>query len=111
MRRLLAMLVLPLSLCGPAAADTIFITNEKDNTVTVLDSETLKTIKTIPTGKRPRGIAITPDFKEVLVCVGDDDQARRHQHRDARNRAHGWAPGPIRSCSTSITRANGLRRQ
>ena len=74
MHRLIAMLVLPCLTWVPAAADTIFVTNEKDNTVTVLDSETMKVVKTIPVGKRPRGIAITPDKKEVLVCVGDDDQ-------------------------------------
>ena len=35
---------------APALAATIFISNEKDNTVTVLDSETLKIVKTIPIG-------------------------------------------------------------
>ena len=76
MRRLLALLVVPLTI-APAMADTLFISKEKDNTVTVLDSETLKVVKTIPTGKRPRGLAISPDFKEVFVCVGDDDRERR----------------------------------
>lgn len=59
---------------GAALADTIFVSNEKDNTVTVLDAKTLDIIKTIPTGLRPRGIVITPDFREVLVCVGDDNR-------------------------------------
>ncbi|HQU51159.1 MAG TPA: hypothetical protein PLM09_18870, partial [Casimicrobiaceae bacterium] len=57
----------------PAHALLIFVTNEKDNTVTVLD-ESLKVVKTIETGLRPRGIRITPDFKEVLVCIGDDNR-------------------------------------
>ena len=39
----------------PARAATIFISNEKDNTVTVLDSETMAVVKSIPTGARPRG--------------------------------------------------------
>jgi YVTN family beta-propeller protein len=51
-----------LSVPYPALALTIFVTNEKDNTVTVLD-ETFKVIKTVKTGLRPRGIRITPDFK------------------------------------------------
>jgi YVTN family beta-propeller protein len=55
-------------------ADTIFVSNEKDNTVTVLDSETMQVIKTIPTGLRPRGIVMSPDFKELLVCAGDDNR-------------------------------------
>src|SRR5262249_18049439 len=69
-RLLLASLML--SAAPSAFADKIFVSNEKDNTVTVIDSETLKVVKTIPTGKRPRGIVITPDFKELIVCIGDD---------------------------------------
>jgi YVTN family beta-propeller protein len=48
----------------PALAAILFVSNEKDNTVTVLDSETLKIIKTIPVGQRPRGIVISPDFRK-----------------------------------------------
>ena len=61
-------------LAQAASASTIFVTNEKDNTVSVLDSEMMKLVKTIPVGKRPRGIVITPDFTEVLVCAGDDNK-------------------------------------
>jgi YVTN family beta-propeller protein len=59
---------------APVGAATLFVSNEKDNTVTVLDSETLKVVKTIATGARPRGMVLTPDFKELLVCVGDDNR-------------------------------------
>jgi YVTN family beta-propeller protein len=37
-----------------AFALTIFVSNEKDNTVTVIDGKTLEVIKTIPTARRPR---------------------------------------------------------
>ena len=60
-------------LTTPAEAYQLFISNEKDNTVTVLDSTNMQPVKVIKTGRRPRGIRITPDFKEVLVCAGDDD--------------------------------------
>src|SRR5262245_37809361 len=66
-------LILALALPGAANASQLFISNEKDNTVTVLDSETMKPVKVIKTGARPRGIRITPDFKWVLVCTGDAD--------------------------------------
>lgn len=59
---------------APSSAATIFVSNERDNTVTVVDSDTLEVIKTIRTGKRPRGIVISPDFKEVFVCSGDDNR-------------------------------------
>jgi YVTN family beta-propeller protein len=36
----------------PAVALQIFVSNEKDNTVTVIDGKTLEVIKTIPTARR-----------------------------------------------------------
>ena len=56
-----------------AFALTIFVSNEKDNTVTVIDGKTLEVIKTIPTARRPRGIIASPDGKEVYVAAGDGD--------------------------------------
>ena len=49
------------SLCmiGCAAADTIYVSNEKDNTITVVDGDTLAPVKTIPVGQRPRGILLS----------------------------------------------------
>ena len=44
--RIIPMLMLPL-LANSTHAATIFVSNEKDNTVTVIDSETLKIVKTI----------------------------------------------------------------
>jgi YVTN family beta-propeller protein len=67
------LLIYGLALPDGANASELFISNEKDNSVTVIDSETLKPIKVIKTGARPRGIRITPDFKWVLVCAGDAD--------------------------------------
>ena len=57
----------------PAFAATIFVANEKDNTITVLNGETLETIKTIKVSRRPRGIVLSPDFKELFVAAGDGD--------------------------------------
>ena len=44
-----------LLLATPALAETIFVSNEKDNTVTVVDGKTLEVIKTIKVSRRPRG--------------------------------------------------------
>ena len=52
---------------------TIFVSNEKDNTITVLDSDTLEIKKTIKVARRPRGIVLSPDFKELFVAAGDGD--------------------------------------
>ena len=58
---------------APASAATIFVSNEKDNTITVIDSDTLETIDTIKTARRPRGIVLDPSFKELFVAAGDGD--------------------------------------
>ena len=55
------------------AAPLIFVSNEKDNTVTVLNADTLETVKTIKVARRPRGIVVSPDGKELFVAAGDGD--------------------------------------
>ena len=60
-------------LAGPALAVDAFVTNEKGNSVTVLDLDRLTVRKTIPVGQRPRGVVASPDGKIVYVALGDDD--------------------------------------
>ena len=40
---------------SPLAAYTVYVSNEKDNTVSIIDSSELEVIKTIKVGQRPRG--------------------------------------------------------
>src|ERR1039457_6183800 len=61
------------ALAGKAAAYTVYVSNEKGNSITVIDSATLKVKQTIPVGQRPRGIMLTRDGKELLICASDDD--------------------------------------
>ena len=56
-----------------AFAMTIFVSNEKDNTITVIDGDTLEIKKTVKVARRPRGIVLSPDFKELFVAAGDGD--------------------------------------
>ena len=56
-----------------AAADTIYVSNEKDNTVTIVDGKTLEPTKTIPVGQRPRGILLSKDAKSLYICASDSD--------------------------------------
>ncbi len=58
---------------GPVGAFTVYVSNEKDNTVSVIDSETLSVVETIKVGQRPRGIILTKDGRQLLVCASDDD--------------------------------------
>ncbi|MFO1046970.1 MAG: hypothetical protein U1E52_03610 [Geminicoccaceae bacterium] len=49
------------------------MSNERDNTVSVLDVGTMALIDTIPVGKRPRGIVFSPDYRTLYVCASDVD--------------------------------------
>src|SRR4029078_7779066 len=57
----------------PALAETIFVSNEKDNTITVVDGKSLEVVKTIKVARRPRGIVLSPDNTELFVAAGDGD--------------------------------------
>ena len=60
-----------MELCAaaPALAYTAYVTNERDNTVSVVDLDKMETVKTIPVGQRPRGIVISPDGKFLYICA------------------------------------------
>src|SRR5215471_20137062 len=57
-----------------ASAFTAYVSNEKSNTVSVIDTDKFIVVNTIRVGQRPRGIELTKDGKFVLVAVGDDDR-------------------------------------
>src|SRR5215469_10370695 len=71
--RLMLALTLSMALSAEASAYTAYVSNERSNTVSVIDTNKWEVIKTIKVGQRPRGIAYTKDQKYVLVAVGDDD--------------------------------------
>jgi YVTN family beta-propeller protein len=56
-----------------ASAFLAYVSNEKGNSISVVDTDKMETVATIKTGQRPRGIAVTPDGKFVVVALGDDD--------------------------------------
>src|SRR2546426_4790373 len=51
----------------------VFVTNEKSDNVTVIEAATRKVIKSIPVGKRPRGVAVSPDGRRVYVTNSNSD--------------------------------------
>ncbi|MDA8048728.1 MAG: PQQ-dependent catabolism-associated beta-propeller protein [Rhodospirillales bacterium] len=72
------LLGLPLALAAmpaeAAIAGMAYTSNEKDNTLSVIDLARMKTVKTVPTGQRPRGMALTSDGGRLLVCQGDSNR-------------------------------------
>src|SRR5260370_36013400 len=65
----LALSVAPL---GGGRAETVLVSNEKGNSITVLDGESLKVLRTVPVGQRPRGIVLSQDQKTLHICASDD---------------------------------------
>lgn len=70
-RALLATTAISLGLS--ASADEIWVTNEKDDTISVIDIDTLEVTRTIETGERPRGITFAKDYSVVYICASDSD--------------------------------------
>ena len=63
-----------LAIAGHADGGRVFVTNEGSDTVSVIDAATNQVIKTVPVGKRPRGIGISPDGSEVYVAVSGENK-------------------------------------
>jgi YVTN family beta-propeller protein len=69
-RKLGVTLLLAAALCGagPAAAATLYITNTKSESVSIIDTDTLEVVGTIPLGKgKPNRIVFHPDGKTAWV--------------------------------------------
>ena len=67
---------LPVLLAAAASrADSIFVSDERGDDLRVLSSESHGLIATIPVGKRPRGMCLSPDGKTVYVALGDEARA------------------------------------
>ncbi|HEY6619278.1 MAG TPA: beta-propeller fold lactonase family protein [Steroidobacteraceae bacterium] len=53
----------------PAAPYQVLVTNEKSGDVTVINGSDFKVAATIPVGKRPRGIHLSPDGRIAYVAL------------------------------------------
>lgn len=58
-----------LLLSSTAFAGRAYVSNEDGHTITVIDTDTNAVISTIPVGKRPRGISVSPDGALVYVAL------------------------------------------
>jgi PQQ-dependent catabolism-associated beta-propeller protein len=58
---------------GAAQARTVFVSNEKGNTITVVDGDSLEVVREVAVGERPRGIALSPDARFLYICASEDD--------------------------------------
>src|SRR5512138_138568 len=51
------------------AAYRIYVTNERSGDLSVIDGSTYEVIATVPLGKRPRGIQVSPDGTQLFVAL------------------------------------------
>ncbi len=56
-----------------AYREYIYVTNGASNDVTVIDGLTFKSIKTIPVGKNPTGVAANPNTNEIYVVNAESN--------------------------------------
>ena len=56
---------------APAQAYRLLVSNEKDNTITVVAGDTLEIVRTVSVGARPRGMALSPDGNKAYLCTSD----------------------------------------
>src|SRR6187200_1626630 len=88
MRIAAGILILSLSACGGAAPEkpaaqpaleipalAVYVTNEASGELTIIDAGKNAAIATIPLGKRPRGIAVSPDRKFLYVALSGSPAA------------------------------------
>jgi YVTN family beta-propeller protein len=60
---------------APPAAGRLFVTNEQGGDISVIDVAAAKVIATIPVGKRPRGIRLSPDGSTLFVALSGSPAA------------------------------------
>ena len=67
------MLVILAMTARPVVAHEVYVSNEKDNTVSVIDTKSLDVVRTFAVGKRPRGITFSRDYALLYICASDSD--------------------------------------
>ena len=70
---LTALLILRGAFGASSREPLLYVSNEIPNTISVVSPRTNAVIATVPVGKRPRGMALSPDRRTVYVALGQDD--------------------------------------
>lgn len=68
----LALLALP-ALSQAGGSGRIFVTNEGSDSISVINGKTLEVEQTLAVGKRPRGIGLAPDGRELYIAASEDN--------------------------------------
>ena len=55
------------------AGNRIYVTNEHEGSLSIIDATTYELVDTVKVGQQPRGIGMSPDGKEIYIALGRDD--------------------------------------
>src|SRR5438270_10381586 len=64
------------SACGAPTTSPdrlIYVTNQLDNTLSVIDGSTYHVVATVPVGAFPAGVVVSPDGRYAYIAEGGDD--------------------------------------
>lgn len=61
-------LALPLGIAGPSLADTLVVGNKAEASVSLVDLGSKRVIATLPTGKGPHEVAVSPNGRLALIA-------------------------------------------
>src|SRR5690606_38679679 len=56
-----------------ALAATAYVSNEKDDSISVIDLDSMSVTETLEVGKRPRGLLLSHDNTLMYICASDSD--------------------------------------
>ena len=62
--------------CHSAFAATAYVSNEKDDSISVIDLDSLEVTATLDVGMRPRGLLLSSDNKLLYICASDSDRVQ-----------------------------------
>lgn len=63
-----------LLVAGAAGAGEVYVSNEGDDTVAILDSDTFEVLDVVETGGRPRDMRFGPGGGELFIAASEDDR-------------------------------------
>src|SRR5690349_4510904 len=99
--------------CSRSKGPFAYVTNEKDGTITVIDTSTDRVYSTIKVGGRLRGIRLSPDKQKIWVAISYPSNQSQGEDKIAELDRDGYvlastkpAPIPRTSPSTTTPRAS-----
>ncbi len=76
-----------------AAGTKAFVADEGSDTLTVIDAASFKKLATIPVGRGPHNVQLSPDGRRAWVTTNGERESVAKKERESHGSAHGVAAG------------------